>query len=486
MSRPTRGSERSVRLGVVADDLTGANATGVRLAGLGMEVWSAVTAGQAPRLEGVAQAGVMVTESRAIPAREAARRVAEAAAELVSAGATSFGKRIDSTIRGNLGSELEAMITALDEAEQPHLALVVPAYPSSGRVVAGGYLLVHGLPVEETAAGSDPSAPVRFSRVCQVLREQTGFKMHELGLDEVLRGPDAVQTTLAGATRKGIRVVVADATTDAHIETLAEAAVRLESPILSVDPGPFTGALTRARLKVAGHSVPTAVDAGGRGGRGSAREGGKEQPYVVGVVGSVTPLSIHQVARAKALGAIQPVPLPVERLVAGGEEGLDPARLRQVAAEALEQALACLNRGEVPLLVTAAAEEPLLPAETAASVAAAVGRLVVVLAEGAARQGTPLGGLYLSGGDITVAACKALNSPILRLEAEVEPLVAFARLAGGPYAGLALVTKGGLVGDDEALVRALRYLLEHADGPGTDRQGASGWAAPGNTPMRWV
>src|SRR5690554_3557849 len=165
MSRAGRDPGGSVRLGVVADDLTGANATGVRLAGLGMEVWSAVAIGQAPRLAGTAQAKVVVTESRAIPFREAARRVTAAVTELVAAGATSFGKRIDSTLRGNLGAELEAMMTALDGAGQPHLALVVPAYPGSGRIVAGGYLLVHGVPVEETAAGRDPTAPVRFSRV---------------------------------------------------------------------------------------------------------------------------------------------------------------------------------------------------------------------------------------------------------------------------------------------------------------------------------
>lgn len=485
MSRAGRDPGGSVRLGVVADDLTGANATGVRLAGLGMEVWSAVAVGQAPRLQGTAQAGVMVTESRAIPPREAARRVTAAVTELVAAGATSFGKRIDSTLRGNLGAELEAMMTALDGAGKPHLALVVPAYPASGRIVAGGYLLVHGVPVQETAAGRDPTAPVRFSRVRQVLREQTDLELRELDLDAILDGPDAVQATLEEVARRGIRVVVADATTEGHIEILAEAAVRLEAPVLSVDPGPFTGALARARLKAAGHPFPDVAEASDRAGQEAAGAAGG-YPYVVGVVGSVTPLSQRQAARAAAEGVVRLVPLPVEQLVATAETSIDPVRLQEAASEALEGALAALRRKEVPLLVTSAPDEPLLPAGDASGVPQAVGRLVVLLAREADRQGTPLGGLYLSGGDITVAVCRALESTVLRLEAEVEPLVAFARLAGGPRAGLSLVTKGGLVGDDEALIRAVRYLRDHAALPAAQAPGSSGSAERGQNRMRWV
>ncbi|BAS27751.1 four-carbon acid sugar kinase family protein [Limnochorda pilosa] len=467
-------SQRPIRLGVVADDLTGANATGVRLAGWGMEVWSALTAEEAPRLEGHVQALALVTESRALPAQEAAHRVRRATAVLVEAGANLFGKRIDSTLRGNLGTELEAMMGALDAAGRPHLALVVPAYPASGRVVAGGFLLVHGVPVQETAAGTDPGAPVRSSRVQEVLREQTGLAMESLELDQVLRGPGTARAALEGAIRRGTRVVVADATTDAHIDTLVAATVLLETPVLSVDPGPFTGALARARLIEAGWAVPAPTLRQPAAGSGATRREGpapggetpehsKKPHYLAGVVGSVTPLSLRQVERAARAGAACPVPVPVDALVAATSSAeADPATVRHAAREALDAALACLRRAEVPLLVTARSGQPLLPAQTAGAVAGAVGELVAALADEAASQGTPLDGLYLSGGDITVASCRALTSPVLRLEVEVEPLVAFARLTGGPWAGLPVVTKGGLVGDEEALVRCLRYL---SDGP---------------------
>lgn len=472
---------RRLSLGVVADDLTGANATGVGLAALGMEVWSVLTAGEAPALTGSAQALMRVTESRAIPPAEAAGRVGAATEELLAAGATTFGKRIDSTLRGNLGAELEAMLDVLERAGRRHLALVVPAYPASGRVVAGGYLLVHGVPVQETGAGTDPSAPVLFSRTAQVLAQQTRLPMEPLALDLVLQGPEAVREVLDGAIRRGQHVVVADATTDAHIETIARAAATLDHPVLSVDPGPFTTALNRVRLQKAGLLEESPSDAQ----RASLPAVGH---HLAGAVGSVTELSRCQVAAAADAGAIQPIPVPVGAIHLEAGTLADP--LPEAAARVLNAALQSLRAGQRPVLITSSPGEPLLPPQAAISVAETVGALMAALARAATEQGTPLGGLYLSGGDMTLATCRALGSAALRLEAEVEPLVALARLDRGPHAGLALVTKGGLVGDDQALVRAMGTLARRVapaarakGAPSPTPLGSSGGCTP---PLRWA
>lgn len=78
----------------------------------------------------------------------------------------------------------------------------------------------------------------------------------------------------------------------------------------------------------------------------------------------------------------------------------------------------------------------------------------------------------------------------MRLEAQVEPLVALARLDGGPHAGLVLVTKGGLVGDDQALVRAMEALAcrvaqasQGYGAPASPSMGATGSLVP---PLGWA
>ena len=87
------------------------------------------------------------TESRAIDPREAYDRVKNALAVTRDDGVKLYAKRIDSTLRGNLGSETDAF---LDLLGPDYIAVCVPCFPSSGRVLVGGYLLVNGVPLQKT------------------------------------------------------------------------------------------------------------------------------------------------------------------------------------------------------------------------------------------------------------------------------------------------------------------------------------------------
>ncbi|HDS9101182.1 TPA: four-carbon acid sugar kinase family protein, partial [Klebsiella pneumoniae subsp. pneumoniae] len=106
------------RVLVLADDFTGANDAGVSLAEAGMSVEVAFTAGQ----PSTARALILNSDSRAMSAAAAADKVAA-----LLRGAATFVphwqvKKIDSTLRGNPGGELEAMM-----AEQGcRMAVVAP------------------------------------------------------------------------------------------------------------------------------------------------------------------------------------------------------------------------------------------------------------------------------------------------------------------------------------------------------------------------
>lgn len=44
-------------------------------------------------------------------------------------------KKIDSTLRGNLGAEIKAV----DDVFNPDIVIIAPAYPANQRVTIGGY-----------------------------------------------------------------------------------------------------------------------------------------------------------------------------------------------------------------------------------------------------------------------------------------------------------------------------------------------------------
>ncbi|MBX6767074.1 MAG: four-carbon acid sugar kinase family protein, partial [Actinomadura rubrobrunea] len=103
---------------VVADDLTGSNATGALFARRGMRAVTVSDVCHGRRHGEAADVVVVNTASRHYPAARARALVAEVAAAL-GGGMRLLVKRIDTTLRGNVGAELTGMLEVL-RADAPH------------------------------------------------------------------------------------------------------------------------------------------------------------------------------------------------------------------------------------------------------------------------------------------------------------------------------------------------------------------------------
>ena len=150
----------------IADDLTGALEVGALFAESG--VANLVTTRST--LDRDHSAGdfpvcVVDLESRHLAAGDAAKKVRDVATELRQAGGRGLYKKTDSTLRGPIGAELNAIMQAW-----PDRSLVfVPAYPRLGRVVRGGRLFIDGRPLEKTNFSRDPLQPVHSGWVREIL-----------------------------------------------------------------------------------------------------------------------------------------------------------------------------------------------------------------------------------------------------------------------------------------------------------------------------
>ncbi|MGI9863007.1 four-carbon acid sugar kinase family protein [Moorella naiadis] len=148
---------------VIADDLTGANDTAVAFAQgharcltvFGREELSALPTAEVVALD---------TETRNLPTTVATRQVTEIVKPFLPVPpSVLLFKKIDSTLRGNVGAEVDVILA---RSGLP-LAVVAPAFPDNSRVVIGGCVLVNGRPLERTHIGQDVFAPVRSFCVCQ-------------------------------------------------------------------------------------------------------------------------------------------------------------------------------------------------------------------------------------------------------------------------------------------------------------------------------
>lgn len=112
---------------------------------------------------------VVDTESRhdsLQAAYENIRRIAEWAR---NAGIPYLYKKTDSTLRGNVGSELAA---AMDGFGSPTLCFA-PAYPSQSRTTRHGVMYVDREPLTRSVFFDDPFSPIVSSWIPDILRSQT-------------------------------------------------------------------------------------------------------------------------------------------------------------------------------------------------------------------------------------------------------------------------------------------------------------------------
>jgi uncharacterized protein YgbK (DUF1537 family) len=127
------GRESALPYGVViTDDLTGACDAGVVFAKAGLRTRLALR----PPLPNDAEVCVLNTNSRRLPPDEAFRLVTAVASGVPLGRARVVFKKIDSTLRGNIVAECEAVRRAagLD------MTVVAPSLPSQGRVLRQGHL----------------------------------------------------------------------------------------------------------------------------------------------------------------------------------------------------------------------------------------------------------------------------------------------------------------------------------------------------------
>ncbi|MEO7909898.1 MAG: four-carbon acid sugar kinase family protein [Roseiflexaceae bacterium] len=190
---------------ILADDLTGAADCAARCHQAGL---AATIRLPGARLYESGGAICCTTDSRHLPADLAVRRVHELAAGLGEYAGSIWYKKIDSTLRGHLGQELDALLDALGRS----CALVCPAFPAQRRGLADGYLV------------TDP-ALVQPMHLPTLLAHQSRRSVAAIGLADVRGGVGQLTERLRAERARGAELLVADALDEADLHMLLEAAL---------------------------------------------------------------------------------------------------------------------------------------------------------------------------------------------------------------------------------------------------------------------
>ena len=405
------------KLLIIADDLTGAVDLGVQFAPKGIRSYVCVGAAcDVITLLGQHDVLVVNSETRHIPPAKAAEVVGRLARAGRAAGATHFYKKTDSTLRGNVGAELDA----LRQAGGGGPLVFVPAFPKLGRTVIHGFHFVHGVPLHQTAFGEDPLNPMRTNSVVEILGDQTETPLRVVDIESLRSGGSRLSLS-------GENIQVVDAESDEDLQTILQL------------------------LRATGHATPLAGTAAFGElladllpfERSKCLRGELPKPLVV-INGSLNEVSLRQTAFARSLGFEQFLLSP-ELLL---EEGRAEPLLAEMAAAVNGGGNVILqtvtDRAQAARYVEAAKQLGWPETEIYLRVA---GRLASIASHLLDRAGGGL--LMIFGGDTFAAMARARRWTGFKPEFEILPGVSCCRTDGAE--NRYVVSKAGGFGGDSLI-----------------------------------
>jgi hypothetical protein len=126
---------------------------------------------------------VLNTNSRPDSPAEAARKVFACGQYVSQLGVSRVYKKIDSTMRGNVGAELDALMESLGVRS----VVITPAFPAVGRTVVEGILLIEGVPWE-TDSVRRRERPLASSYLPHLIASRRAMVAVSAGSAEVVAG----------------------------------------------------------------------------------------------------------------------------------------------------------------------------------------------------------------------------------------------------------------------------------------------------------
>ena len=175
------------RIGVSADDITGANDIGIMFAKNGYKA-GIFPINQTDFINPEEGLDVVIidTDSRFDDKETASRKVHKAARKLMELNCDMYYKKTCSVFRGNIGSEFDAM---QDEIKQK-CSMVVLGFPKNGRTTVNGMHYVYGKLLEESQFRNDPVNPMDISNLKEIMQRQTLRSIENITIEDLDMGVD--------------------------------------------------------------------------------------------------------------------------------------------------------------------------------------------------------------------------------------------------------------------------------------------------------
>ena len=427
-------------VGIIADDLTGANDTALQFKKQNAKIKILLDYTIPPESDADTEVWAISSESRNIDAADAKSRILETIENLnKNLNLEYFYKKIDSTLRGNIAVETLTMVEALEY----DAAIIIPAFPSEKRITIGGYHLANGVPIGRTEIARDPHSPITESHVPTLFASQLDETQKDLvgsiGLKTIMNGAGPILMKINELIKEGKKLIVADASCSTDIEQVVLAINKSNYKILPAGTAATGNVLAKLWFDETDNSEQETITI-------------PKLPRLI-ISGSATQINANQIEQLEKSYdyEIFSITLSTEMV------------LNEITDEFLEKILARLRNGETVLVHSSKllddfdgfSDESLKDELTRTKLATKITDFLAELTKRIIEKQQVI--LITLGGETSYKCCDAISSKELSMKDEVAPAIALCV----DYKNQWIITKSGNLGTPRTLIEILNYIDKH-------------------------
>ncbi len=430
-------------VGIIADDLTGANDTALQFKLNGADTNILLNQDIQEKPSSLSQTWAISTESRNVSPQEAFEQVKQATQLFVNEiNPDFFYKKIDSTVRGNIAVETLSMLEVLGW----DAAVIMPAFPQEGRLTVGGYHLLKGVPIERTEMARDPHSPITESHLPTLLKSQLGENLESLvgniDLKTILDGAGPILMALNKLIDDGKKLIIADSTSTTDLEQIVLAMQKSNYEILPVGTAAAAKVLSNEWFPPNEEEEVLPVKL-------------PSLPKLI-VSGSATQITANQIDKLERNEDYEENLLVIELDLNTILNGVQESLVDRIVSNLGNDNIVLVHTSNLLINFDGFSDDTMEADLTKAGLASSITNFLAELSKRVLDKKKAI--LITLGGETSYKCCNAVDANQLKLIDEVLPAIALSKNVNSDQW---IVTKSGNLGGVNTLIEILKYFEKH-------------------------
>lgn len=411
-------------IAVIADDLTGANDTGVQYKKYGYK--TIVKVDSDFNMNDLNNYDVISinADSRILDMKSGYIKVFNIAKELNGIEYEYIYKKMDSVFRGNIGTEIEAVLDAVN----PDITLAAPSFPANRRVVKNGYSYM---------INDNEELGESMVNVTDLIQRELNRSIENISIDVVREGTDHLISYIESKLEDGVDVFLVDAINDDDLRIVAEVYKKINKKIVFCGTAGLAQQLALICPKMAKIDYVN------------------EDGINLLVIGTRNKSTLSQTNNIQEAYNLPVFDVLVSEIINGNEES--------IIENVIDNVSSFISKGNKLIILKTCKEDESEfeerlkqdPNEVTKSqkIVRTLGAIVKQL-----NKLVNLKYIVTTGGDTSMQICKSLDAEGIELIDEIEPGIPIGKIVGGDADGILIVTKSGGFGTDNIFIKIIEYI----------------------------